>query len=220
MKLTTEIVVAQFKEVHGDTYDYSKVVYAKAQSKVTIICPTHGEFEQSPNHHKKGRGCPDCSGLKKLTTETAVAQFKEVHGDKYDYSKVVYVNTSTKVTIICPTHGEFEQTPANHKKVKGCPSCQRAGFQPNLPAILYYLEVDGGTAYKIGITNRTVEQRFTSSDLPKIKVLNVVEYAHGGDAQKAEQKILKEFAYAKYTGDDLLSSGNTELFNQDILLKG
>ena len=48
---------------------------------------------------------------------------KKVHGDKYDYSKVEYVNTNTKVCIICPIHGEFLQTPHNHIRGCGCPKC-------------------------------------------------------------------------------------------------
>lgn len=48
---------------------------------------------------------------KKLTTEEWVAKARAVHGDRYDYSKVEYINGKTKVCIICPEHGEFWQTP-------------------------------------------------------------------------------------------------------------
>ena len=122
-KLTTEEFVERARIVHGDKYDYSKVDYVNNNTKVTIICPTHGEFEQKPSGHLTGRGCPYCSGKKKLTTEEFIEKARKVHGDKYDYSKVNYVDCSTKVTIICPTHGEFEQTPYWHYSGGGCPSC-------------------------------------------------------------------------------------------------
>ena len=92
------------------------------------------------------------------------------------------------------------------------------GFNPNKPAILYYLSINNGQAYKIGITNHSVEVRYSSKDLAKIKVINVIEYSNGKDAYKSEQLILKEYSYAKYEGDPLLESGNTELFTHDVLL--
>jgi hypothetical protein len=122
-KSTTEQFVEQAKEVHGDKYDYSKVDYINKKNKVCIICPEHGEFYQLPNNHLKGRGCPVCSGNKKLTTEQYIKKAKEVHGDKYDYSKVDYVNYRTKICIICPVHGEFYQRPDHHLKGKGCLEC-------------------------------------------------------------------------------------------------
>ena len=63
--------------------------------------------------------------MQRKTTEEFVRRAKEIHGDKYDYSKVVYFNNSTKVCIICPKHGEFWQTPANHISYNGCPHCKR-----------------------------------------------------------------------------------------------
>lgn len=60
--------------------------------------------------------------MKKLTTEEFIARAKEVHGDKYDYSKVEYANKDAKVTIICPEHGPFEQKPHNHLMGNGVPT--------------------------------------------------------------------------------------------------
>jgi very-short-patch-repair endonuclease len=90
---------------------------------VCIICPIHGEFWQRPNDHLTGYGCTYCGNNIKKTTEYFVEQARKVHGDKYDYSKVDYVNTHTKVCIICPTHGEFWQTPNNHLNGASCPYC-------------------------------------------------------------------------------------------------
>jgi len=123
--LSNKVIIEQFKEVHGERYDYSKVDYKTNHKKVTIICPYHGEFDQRPSHHKNGVGCPDCSGNVPLTTEKIVKQFKKVHGERYKYSKVVYKGSDTKIKIICYTHGVFYQTPYNHRNGNGCPTCNR-----------------------------------------------------------------------------------------------
>jgi hypothetical protein len=122
-KLTTEKFIEKAKEIHGDKYDYSKVNYKNNKTKVTIICKKHGEFLQTPNSHLRGQSCPGCSGSKKLTTEKFIERAKEIHGDKYDYSKVNYKNNCSKVTIICKKHGEFLQTPNSHLSGCGCLSC-------------------------------------------------------------------------------------------------
>jgi len=120
-----ESFIERAKEVHGDKYDYSKVKYERSNKKVCIICPIHGEFWQSPNRHLGGCNCPFCSHQSfKDTTESFVQKAKEVHGDKYDYSKVKYINSHSKVCIICPKHGEFWQLPTNHLRGKGCQKCR------------------------------------------------------------------------------------------------
>lgn len=131
-KLTTEEFIAKSKVVHGDKYDYSKVVYRNARSPVTIICPVHGEFKQITHDHMRGHGCPQCAratggagGDAPLGTVTFIAKAKAVHGDKYDYSKVLYKNNSIKVCIICQKHGEFWQRPTRHLHGDGCPVCGR-----------------------------------------------------------------------------------------------
>lgn len=110
--------------IHRNKYDYSKVDYIDSNTKVCIICPEHGEFWQRPNNHLKGQGCPYCAGVAMLTKEQFIEKAKEIHGgDRYDYSKVDYVNSDTKVCIICPEHGEFWQTPHSHLQGKGCGEC-------------------------------------------------------------------------------------------------
>jgi hypothetical protein len=124
--------IKQAKEIHGDKYDYSKVDYKDNKTKVTIICPKHGEFHMSPNKHiSLKQNCPKCAseqnGIdKRLTLDTFVKRSKLKHGDKYDYSKVEYVNVDTPVIIVCPKHGEFKQTPYIHMKGYGCPRCRQS----------------------------------------------------------------------------------------------
>lgn len=119
-------------EKHGDKYDYSKVEYVNTKTKVCIICPEHGKFFQTPNDHVSGgKGCVKCgfasNALKRSKNiDKFIEDAKKLHGDKYDYSKVEYINSSTKVIIICKNHGElteFTQTPNKHLEGRGCPDC-------------------------------------------------------------------------------------------------
>ena len=122
-RLPQNEIIEQFKMVHSNKYDYSQVQYLNSMEKIQIICPEHGPFFQKPNDHKQGIGCPNCNISKPKTQEETIEQFINVHNDKYDYSKVQYINTKTKVQIICPEHGSFFQQPNNHKQGAGCPSC-------------------------------------------------------------------------------------------------
>lgn len=133
-KNTSESIIDKIKEVYGDKYDYSKVKYANPNTKITIICPIHGEFEIYPYNFLKGNGCPKCrkeeiNKISSLGIENFLQKAREVHGDKYDYSKVEYVNNRTKVCIICPTHGEFWQTPSEHLQNHGCPVCKQSKLE-------------------------------------------------------------------------------------------
>ena len=128
VKLTTEEFIEKAKEVHGDKYNYSKVKYVNAHTKVCIICPKHGEFLMEPGCHIFKQGCPKCgkeNTIKKIkkNKKEFVKKAKEIHKNKYDYSKVNYINNKTKVCIICPVHGEFWQTPNDHLDGHGCPKC-------------------------------------------------------------------------------------------------
>ena len=116
-------IIDDFKQIHGDKYDYSKVEYGGTEKPVCIICPEHGEFWQTPYNHIKGCGCPICAGVKQSNTEEFIKKAKEIHNDIYDYSKVNYVNSHTPIKIICPEHGEFWQIPTNHLRGCGCPDC-------------------------------------------------------------------------------------------------
>lgn len=109
--------------IHSGKYDYSKVDYVSANSKVCIICPEHGEFWQTPASHLNGNGCRFCAGVAPYTTESFIAKAKEIHGNLYDYSKVSYINSDTKVCIVCPIHGEFWQDPGSHLRGAGCRAC-------------------------------------------------------------------------------------------------
>ena len=134
-KFDVETFVEKAKKIHGDKYDYSKVIYVNSHTPVTIVCPEHGEFQQEPYSHLNGRGCYKCgrisSGKKaskrrKSNTKDFIQKSVKIHGDRYDYSKVEYVNNHERVCIICPEHGEFWQSPSVHLKGSGCPACKES----------------------------------------------------------------------------------------------
>ena len=121
---TTEEWVAEARAVHPDKYTYERTVFAGAHGKVIITCPVHGDFEQKALSHLAGRGCNQCGGTMRKTQEQFIAECRVVHGEKYDYSQVEYVNDSTPVTVICYEHGPFSQIPNNHiGKKSGCIDC-------------------------------------------------------------------------------------------------
>ncbi len=221
---TSEFIIKS-KEIHNNKYNYNKVNYTCSKTKVTITCPVHGDFEQTPNSHLNNGGCDKCGRIKsneakKITQEEFINRSISIHKNTYGYSKVAYINNTTKVNIVCNIHGDFEQRPADHLKGHGCPSCGKYGFQPDQSAYLYYLKItteDNQVLYKIGITNRTVEERFNLTDLVKIEIIKQKLYGIGQDAYDWEQKLLKMYKQYQYKGPDVLSSGNTELFTEDII---
>jgi hypothetical protein len=121
--------IKRSNELYGSKYDYSKVNYVNNHTKVMIICPIHGEFEQTPKSHLKGHECSKCGYVKLANKfshdkETFVNRAIEIHNNKYDYSKVDYKNCDTKVKIVCPEHGEFQQAPVRHLIGENCPKCK------------------------------------------------------------------------------------------------
>lgn len=128
--ITTELFIKRARKIHGDKYDYSKVEYINNYTNVIIICPKHGEFKQLPINHLKGEGCYECgrestANSKRVSVEESIRKSKLIHGNFYDYSKVTYNKVTDRVTIICPIHGEFEQTMNNHLIGNGCPKCAK-----------------------------------------------------------------------------------------------
>jgi hypothetical protein len=126
-----DIFINKSKLKHGDKYDYSLVNYERSDKKVKIICPIHGEFEQLPYSHLRGKGCKECGKLitkQKLSynIDDFIGKAKLKHGDKYDYSLVKYVNSHSPVSIICKKHGTFIQLPYDHISGHGCNNCSQS----------------------------------------------------------------------------------------------
>lgn len=120
---TTELFINKSNIKYNYKYDYSETCYTDYNTKVKIICPEHGVFEQTPQYHLKGKGCPGCAGIEKITTKIFIKKSNLVHEGKYDYSLSDYKDSNTKIKIICPEHGVFEQIPYSHLMGHGCPEC-------------------------------------------------------------------------------------------------
>jgi hypothetical protein len=129
-------ILLECKEVHKNKYNYSKVTYVNAKTKVVIGCPEHGDFEQLLYSHKNGFGCNECALIvrankRRLSQDDFIEQCKNVHGDYYDYSLVNYTKIKNNINIICPRHGKFEQTADDHKNGRGCVKCYRSKQSEN-----------------------------------------------------------------------------------------
>lgn len=141
-KYNTEYFIKHSKKVHGNKYDYSDTQCFNATDKVEIDCSIHGKFKQNANQHLNGHGCPKCN-FDKMAVDRAMGRklfinkAKELFGDKFNYSKVKYINGQTHVCLICPEHGDFKVTPNNHlSKKSGCPTCNESKLERELASIL------------------------------------------------------------------------------------
>jgi hypothetical protein len=132
--LNIEDFILYANDKHHNKYDYGKSVYKNSNTPTIITCPIHGDFLMRPSNHLKGQGCPICANEKKGAyrkndTDNFIERSSIKHKNKYDYSKVKYINNHTKICIICPEHGEFWQKPNDHLRGIGCYQC---GFKYNL----------------------------------------------------------------------------------------
>ena len=146
---TTQEFIKQAQQVHGDRFDYSEVEYANTHTPVKIKCKECGiVFQQEPSSHLAGRGCTKCSKKqthKRVNQDMFIARAREVHGDKYDYSKTVYQDMHTKVLIICPQHGEFYQRAQSHLLGSGCPMCKYDAHMERIKRLEQQIEKERGS---------------------------------------------------------------------------
>jgi Zn finger protein HypA/HybF involved in hydrogenase expression len=122
-RLTNDEFIKKAKKIHNNRYNYSIVNYVNNHTKVKIICLKHGEFEQIPTSHLQNKGCPKCAN-KNVTTDEFIEKCKIIHKNKYDYSLVNYITSTSKIDIICKKHGSFQQIPNSHLNGQGCPICK------------------------------------------------------------------------------------------------
>lgn len=219
-------------ELHGE-YDYSSVDYKNAHTKIDIICPLHGYFNQTPNGHLAGRGCPKCgiiSLTNKLISSTGefINKAKKVHGDRFDYSMVDYINAHAKVKIGCSVHGEYLQAPYHHIQGSGCPVCSLSSqvwehskweavgenskrFDAFKVYVMKFQEDDGTIFYKIGKTFTDVNKRIR--DLRAYKPTNIMTIKGTSKfCSKLEimmHRALKEYRYKP----QIKFAGSTECFS-------
>ena len=183
--IKNEIFVAKSISKHGDLYDYSKAEYTKVRDKTVIICPIHGDFEQTIASHLGGRGCGRCKGSGSLkTTEDFIRQANTLHNYRYEYTEVQYLGATTKVSINCPEHGTFEQAPYMHTSGRGCPSCASRSHD-----VLYLLT--DGKYYKVGIATNSADRRRLDAERNTNKAVTIVAEIKVEDPKGIERDILQ-----------------------------
>lgn len=174
MKLTRDCFIDKANKIHNCQYEYDLVEYIDMKTPVLIRCPEHGAFVQTPsNHiHRKSR-CPKCLG-RNTTTKDFINKAKHIHGEKFSYDLVDYVNSTTKVKIVCLKHGVFKQTPAAHVNGRcGCPKCNQSKGEALIETILVKFSVPFVSQFKFHDCRRVLPLRFDFF----IKKLNtLIEY--------------------------------------------
>lgn len=233
---TLEDFVNQASTIHGDKYDYSKVSYVNNHTSIEIVCSHHGSFLQTPKDHiHKKSGCRKCANEQvtgqyhKKDTAWFITQGKEIHGNKYDYSKVDYKRYHDKVKIVCPDHGSFFQTASGHIHNKsGCKMCsvknyeggygeKRFSTHPDLkekPGLLYVIEChnDSEQFIKIGITQFNLHHRFHKTNrIPYHYVERLTMQGNLYNMFKIEQQLKRKFKPFKYKPTQRFD-GHTECF--------
>lgn len=125
VKYNTKSFIKKSIELHGNKFLYDKVVYKGVKIPITIVCKIHGDFLQTPDKHiNRLQGCPKCKKSARKNLSYVIKMGSTIHNNKYDYSKVIFTKMFDDIIIICPKHGEFKQTPANHINNKqNCPAC-------------------------------------------------------------------------------------------------
>lgn len=138
-KVTTEVYLERARNIHGDTYDYSKTKYEGALGRVTITCKIHGDFTmRTRNHIDNKQGCKKCSRIisgnnSKKNTEYFIEKSKKFHGKRFDYTKSVYTKAHEEIVVTCKIHGDFKIVPRNHYQGIGCRKCSTdAGLNNSL----------------------------------------------------------------------------------------
>ena len=232
----------KFKNTHGDKYDYGNSKINGYNEKICIKCNTCGnEFWQKPSEHARGYGCLDCGRvLRRLSSDKFVNRATQMHGDKYDYSKLDYQGVNKKVNIVCKECGNlFKQKGSHHLKGNGCPKCNNWNVYNKKEWVkrgkvsnyfdgykLYILNIYNNeeSFIKIGITFRKINVRFHSNSanfgesiMPyNYKEIKVVESEDGEYICNLENQLHKELKQYSYVPNKKFA-GMYECFSIDCL---
>jgi hypothetical protein len=234
--ITKEQFLERAQAVHGTLYDYSLFIPCKAKEKIQIICNKHGVFEQSYEHHINQKSqCPKCSqkngdNLKRKSLTDFVNEANSIHNRFYSYGKSIYESNRTKLVITCPDHGDFEQTPSNHLQGKGCKECvkdtnafHKEGFKQianGRECIFYILKCFNDTEvfYKIGITCRSVQQRYSNKYSMPYEYTIMQEIKGTADYVWDKEKEFKnKYKTYLYTPNIKFAGSKTECFNENAI---
>ena len=212
--------------VHNFEYDYSQVEYVNTLTKIKIICPKCGIFEQLPGGHLIGSKCYKCSKNLQSDTEKFIQKSKEIFGDRFDYFCTNYINCKIPVDIFCKEHQKiFSKKPNNHFNECGCDECAKnivlknlqdgligwtntnwkksANKSKNFKSFNVYIIKcwnDDEVFYKIGKTFVGIKSRFQTKKSMPYKYEIIKMYEGDGDSmsdlERTLQKINKTYKYS------------------------
>lgn len=200
--------------------------YDGINKKILHRCTCGNEWKLSPHAILKGYKC-GCSGGKQRTNEDYTILLKKNNIDILPLEN--YISNTIKILHKCTCGNEWKVTPKSILKGSRCNACKdnKINLYKNRKTILYYVKVDN--YYKIGITlfdgRRSIESNILKKrfgiDIKNGRSINIIKsklYDDGSNAYITEQKIIYENKKHKYEGENMLVSGNTEMFNKNILI--
>ncbi len=202
-------------KLHNNAYDYSDSVYVDLNTHINIKCRTClNTFSQKPANHYYFKGCKFCTNKSRKDKQRKplselLKQFEKVHGKHYDYSNVDYVNWETPIQIGCPVHGIFLQRPDVHLNGSGCKHCSHlktskhgVNTKQSIDEIILYVVEFISDKYKfikVGITSRSVKQRFSNVRYkPYVKNILLEVKLPSNQAIELESKTLINFQPSRY----------------------
>ena len=209
-KLTHDFVLGEIGKA-----DYKLISrYENANEKLDLECDKGHQYKARWGDFKAGYRCPCCSGNIKLTHEFVLG---EIGNAGYKLLST-YEQSGKKLDLECDKGHRYKACWGHFNEGTRCPYCAVSGFNPDKPGSLYYVRFDqnGKAFYKIGITNRTIAERFCGEPTPYTVIMET-RYLFGYLAAELERDILANHKRHQYQGDCFLVSGNTELFTKDVL---
>lgn len=232
-----EYALNQIYEIHKDKYTYPNFNYKGCDNKIKIRCAEHGIFEIMFNKHLAGGGCQKCainnrSDKQRKSLTDFINEANKIHKNRYDYTEANYINTSTKLTIICHEHKEFLQTPNKHLSGRGCPKCSRKHNNYKLNywkntnkeniGIFYIIKCfnEQEEFIKIGITSlNSINERYNSkSKMPySYEVILEFKSKNREDIWNREIFLKNKYKRYKYKPNIFFKGSKTECFSIKIL---
>jgi hypothetical protein len=215
-----EYIINKFNYIHSNKYVYKKFLYLKETTEFEFICSKHGIIKTLVRYHLR-HGCPKCGTeqAKSCIQPKSLIDFMNesnvIHNNKYNYFNAIYINTSTKLIITCPIHGDFLQTPNKHLQGRGCKKCSRENnnfiksnwISKEGLATFYVLKCwnKNENFYKYGICTGEIENRYNS------KTKMPYNYAIEIKIQNFDRSIIWE-TEEKYKKNNLLIQYKPQIY--------
>jgi hypothetical protein len=190
--------------------------YRNASTRTLMRGVCGHEWRAKPGDVFGGTGCKQCAKNKPVTQDEAIRRYRLVGLEMLEPFKGA-LNRILARCVKC--NREWLSMPNDVFGGHGCGKCAPCGFQKDKAGTLYYVRVPnpfGDPVYKIGITNLTLRERF-GPEFSKLVVIETWHFPNGAEAFEMEQDVLNDHDADRYTGPDILKTGNDELFNLDVL---